>query len=416
MRYNGILIPKVTATLLLIISGSLVHAQVSGDGQCAECHFNSSLLDALTEQPERFHISPDFIQSVHNDISCIGCHADPGGHPHPEVMGIIQCGTCHEEELKEYLGSPHGNPLTLSMELAPKCWDCHKLHLIRKSSNDLSNVHINNEAKTCAVCHGNEDFNRRIITLPNLNNEMPDRTIKKGIHYLNGQNPLTCSRCHRVHSLNEERGKSWQSDYSMEEDFCGECHDAETTSFKRNFHFEHGIASTNGEISLTCSDCHQEHLVTDDKYQNNEELSAGEVTDSCIECHSSVKISGRFAQNIIGFNSSIDSFHGTSNLGGELFFSNCASCHGIHELKTYTGMIKENKKLDLISECGTCHPNAASNFVSNPVHMSRGEDLDSEETIAKYIFLAIIITMISLIMFSIIIDFYKLYQRRKNEQ
>ena len=77
-------------------------------------------------------------------------------------------------------------------------------------------------------------------------------------------------------------------------------------------------------------------------------------------------------------------------------------------------MIKEKKKLDLISECGTCHPNAASNFVSNPVHMARGEDLDSEETIAKYIFLAIIITMISLIMFSIIIDFYKLYQRRKN--
>ncbi|MCH8305530.1 MAG: hypothetical protein IIB94_10425, partial [Candidatus Marinimicrobia bacterium] len=109
----------------------------------------------------------------------------------------------------------------------------------------------------------------------------------------------------------------------------------------------------------------------------------------------------------------IDSFHGASSIGGDLFFSDCSSCHGIHELNSYTGRDKEEVKLAIITQCGTCHPNAAANFVSSPVHMAQGELLDSEESIARYIFLALIVTMISLIVLSIIGDFYKLYLRKK---
>ena len=422
MSYIGILLPKIILTLLLLIGGTITYAQVSEqDNRCLDCHSNSAQLAALTEQPERFHIPSEFKeQSVHNEINCTGCHADPGGYPHPEVVGLIQCGSCHENESTEYLSGPHGNPLTVSLELAPKCGDCHRVHLIRKSSNVLSNVHVKNEAKTCTQCHGNGDQKRNILNITNrIDYDIPNRTIKKGIHFFNSKisdnsNLLTCSRCHGVHSLSEKIGKNWLSIYSIEADFCGECHSSETISFKRNLHFSQEISSLSGNISLTCTDCHQEHLISNDKYQYNEEKSAGQMTDKCLDCHQSVRISRTFSQNARGYSPTVDSFHGASNIGGELFFSECSSCHGIHELKSYTGINKEEIKLTIISECGTCHPNAAANFVSSPVHMAQGEMLDSEESIARYIFLALIVTMISLIVLSIIGDFYKLYLRKKN--
>jgi len=422
LRYIGILFFKLIPTLLFIIGNTPTFAQESvRDNQCLECHSDSGQLKGLSSQFDRLLISSEFNdQSVHNEINCTGCHADPGGYPHPEVIGLIQCGTCHEVESNEYLSGPHGNQLNVSMDLAPKCWDCHKLHLVRESSNELSNVHIKNEAKTCTSCHGEEQFKRRISNLTNsVDYDLPKRSIIKGIHYLNQkfadtQNPLTCSKCHGVHSLSEVIGKIWLSNYSVEANFCGECHDNESISFKGNLHFNLGMTSTGEEISLTCSDCHLEHLVSSDIYQDNEEKSAGQVTDKCVECHLPVRISRSFSQNAIGFNPSIDSFHGTSSLGGKLFFSNCSSCHGIHELQTYNGKNKEEIKLAVIAECGACHPNAATNFVSSPVHMAQGEEFDSEESIAKYVFLTIIITMILLIASFIIIDLYKLYLRRNS--
>ena len=414
-------IGKLLPFLLLIVGVTITYAQVpENDNRCLDCHSNSTRLAALTEQPERFHISSDFKeQSVHNEINCTGCHADPGGYPHPEVVGLMQCGNCHKNESEDYLSGPHGNPLTVSLKLAPKCGDCHNVHLIRKSSNVLSNVHVKNEAKTCTQCHGNEDQKRNILNITNrIDYDIPIRSIKKGIHFFNSKisdnsNLLTCSRCHGVHSLSEKIGKNWLNNYSIEADFCGECHTSETISFKGNLHFSQEISSLRGNISLTCSDCHQEHLISNDKYQYNEEKSARQLTGKCLECHQSVRISGKFAQVAIGHSPNIDSFHGASSIGGDLFFSDCSSCHGIHELNSYTGRDKEEVKLAIITQCGTCHPNAAANFVSSPVHMAQGELLDSEESIARYIFLALIVTMISLIVLSIIGDFYKLYLRKK---
>ncbi|TFB13652.1 hypothetical protein E3V33_01485 [Candidatus Marinimicrobia bacterium MT.SAG.4] len=415
-------IGKLLPFLFLIVATAITYAQVpEQDNRCLDCHSNSTQLAALTEQSERFHIPSDFKeQSVHNEINCTGCHADPGGYPHPEVVGLIQCGSCHENESTEYLSGPHGNPLAVSLDLAPKCGDCHNVHLIRRSSNVLSNVHVKNEAKTCTQCHGNEDQKNNILNITNrVDYDMPNRAIKKGIHFLDlkisdNSNPLTCSRCHGVHALSEKIGKNWQSNYSIEADFCGECHTSETISFKRNLHFTQEISSLSGNISLTCTDCHQEHLISNDKYQYNEEKSAGQMTGKCIECHQSVRISRTFAQNVRGNSPTVDSYHGATNIGGDLFFSDCSSCHGIHELNSYTGKDKESVKFSIIAQCGSCHPNAAANFVSSPVHMAQGELLDSEESIARYFFLALIVTMISLIVLSIIGDFYKLYLRKKN--
>ncbi len=422
MKYTGIFFSKIIPAFYSLFSSVLILAQaLSSDSYCLECHSDATRMKELSSQFNRFLIHPEFNeQSVHNEISCTGCHADPGGYPHPEVVGLIQCGTCHEGESNEYLSGPHGNPLTVSMELAPKCWDCHNLHLIRKSSDKLSNIHKANEASTCTKCHGNEEYEKRLVNLsdPAVHKTI-GRPIKNGIHAANikiieSSALLTCSDCHGYHSLSDVIGKEWQDEYISEVDFCAKCHENETNPFEQNLHFKQEISSLNGETRLICSDCHQEHEINSDKYIANEENSAKKITDKCLECHLPVRISGTFAQNVRGFDPSIDSFHGTTNFRGKLVFNNCSSCHGIHELKTYRGISKSDIQITLIAECGNCHPNAAANFVSSPVHMAQGKEIENEETIARYVFTTLIVTMLSLFILSVVRDYYKLYLRRKN--
>ncbi len=63
------------------------------------------------------------------------------------------CGNCHEDNLKTYLGTYHGQVGTLGYAYTAKCFDCHGSHTIQRVKSPTSSMHPSNRVQTCQKCH-----------------------------------------------------------------------------------------------------------------------------------------------------------------------------------------------------------------------------------------------------------------------
>ena len=63
------------------------------------------------------------------------------------------CGNCHQDALKSYKASYHGQVNTLGYAYTAKCFDCHGSHAIQPSKDTASKLHPKNRLKTCQKCH-----------------------------------------------------------------------------------------------------------------------------------------------------------------------------------------------------------------------------------------------------------------------
>ncbi|MGD0025837.1 MAG: hypothetical protein ABSC37_14660 [Xanthobacteraceae bacterium] len=88
---------------------------------------------------------------------CSDCHTthdvvDPRSDV-AELSITRNCGNCHAENLKTYMGTYHGKVNTLGYAYTAKCFDCHGNHDIRKVNDPQSSVFPANRVKTCQKCH-----------------------------------------------------------------------------------------------------------------------------------------------------------------------------------------------------------------------------------------------------------------------
>jgi hypothetical protein len=65
-----------------------------------------------------------------------------------------------------------------------------------------------------------------------------------------------------------------------------------------------------------------------------------------------------------------DSFHGLALRAGQLTAANCASCHGVHDIRPSSDPRSHVNKTNLPATCGKCHPGAGTRFALGPVHVS----------------------------------------------
>jgi cytochrome b subunit of formate dehydrogenase len=54
---------------------------------------------------------------------------------------------------------------------------------------------------------------------------------------------------------------------------------------------------------------------------------------------------------------------------GDVEVANCASCHGVHDIKPSTDSTSRIHKANLAATCGECHPGANENFTKGLVHV-----------------------------------------------
>jgi len=88
---------------------------------------------------------------------CSSCHS-PHDIESPTVnatkLAITQnCGNCHQEQLKTYRETYHGQVEKLGYAYTAKCFNCHGSHAIQPVDSPKSMVYPSNRLHTCQQCH-----------------------------------------------------------------------------------------------------------------------------------------------------------------------------------------------------------------------------------------------------------------------
>jgi len=91
---------------------------------------------------------------------CHNAHAVSNSSSDTFKQGIAErCGSCHQDNLKSYKSTYHGQITSLGYVYTAKCYNCHGSHDILKVSDPESKVHADNRLKTCESCHnGKKDL------------------------------------------------------------------------------------------------------------------------------------------------------------------------------------------------------------------------------------------------------------------
>ena len=88
---------------------------------------------------------------------CSDCHTTHDvENPAADSTRLVitkNCGNCHQDSLKSYTQTYHGQVNTLGYAYTAKCFDCHGSHTIQRISDPSSTMHPDNRLQTCRKCH-----------------------------------------------------------------------------------------------------------------------------------------------------------------------------------------------------------------------------------------------------------------------
>ena len=65
----------------------------------------------------------------------------------------------------------------------------------------------------------------------------------------------------------------------------------------------------------------------------------------------------------------LDSYHGVVSRYGTATVANCASCHGVHDIRPSSDPASSIHPSNLGKTCGTCHPGAEKGLAGARVHV-----------------------------------------------
>ncbi len=134
--------------------GTPIHTQwrMNLPNICGKCHQGELGLYATSVHGQE-------VLQKHNPNAavCADCHTNHDIES-PALattrLAITQnCGNCHQENLKSYLETYHGQVNKLGYAYTAKCFDCHGSHSIARVDDPASRVYPSNRLQTCQQCH-----------------------------------------------------------------------------------------------------------------------------------------------------------------------------------------------------------------------------------------------------------------------
>lgn len=346
----------------------LVQGGLAADRKfCLECHRDQSLVkeDSRGRKVSLYVSEEELKKSVHGKLSCSDCHTGIRDDAHSaggmKVDRSIDCGRCHSKVNREYQQSLHGKAIMKGTERAAQCYDCHGKHAILGKKDRESMVHPSNIEKTCDRCHSDIEFVKQHAL---GGGPSPGELFKGSVHGQTGE--VTCVSCHGSHdmrSLIDPQSSIFRSNIP---ETCGNCHPEITSQFKESVH---GVLAARGRTeSPTCTTCHGIHgikaKVDPDSPVNERRIAL----TTCPQCHAATPISREYGITKTQVKSYYDSFHGLSYRGGDTYSANCASCHGVHDIRPSSDPKSMIHKDNLQKTCGNCHPGASENFAKGKIH------------------------------------------------
>ncbi len=374
--------PKLYSGIFLIawLGGSLLTGQEAAsslNAGCLACHGSTAA------GSEKFRINEThLLSSVHRDLECTACHAVKAIEaqkdiPHQKDIPDANCtAVCHREDHKAqpsldplfYPDSVHGRAyLERGVREVARCWDCHGKHNIRPASDPESSVHRKNIPLTCSACH--EDM--AVVVKYHIHSETPYQEYRKSVHgralFEKGllQYAAVCTDCHGVHDI---KGVGEPHLMAKDPQTCGRCHELVFNEYKESIHGRDTLAGN--PDSPLCIDCHGEHGIVSPQDKGSP-ASRQNIPDTCSTCHARPEIMAKYGISEDKIGTFINSLHGIAAGFGYKAAANCASCHGVHDIRPASDPLSKVNPANLRRTCGQadCHPNMPEKIASARIHI-----------------------------------------------
>ena len=301
------LVPLLCAGLIGLTLVLLFASGAEALAKCLICHGKSTLAKRLPSGRvvSLFVDERQLKDSVHGGRACTDCHSGITAIPHKGEIKRVGCVRCH------FKGNPVGAPQTdIYVEYA-------------KSVHGVAAASGNTKAPVCQDCHGHHNI----------------RSPKDAASQMNKAHiPETCGRCHLAVFSDYRESAHWKAFASGKKD------------------------------SAVCTDCHGEHTIRPhDSPDSSTYLSR--VPKTCSRCHASVAVVGKYGIKTDQVATYGQSYHGIAIKYGGKTVANCASCHGIHDIRPSDDPKSAVYVDNIPRTCGKCHTGANVNYAKGKIHV-----------------------------------------------
>jgi cytochrome b subunit of formate dehydrogenase len=239
-------------------------------------------------------------------------------------------------------------------------------------------------------------------------------SYEKSVHARSVRNgntaAATCIDCHGSHEM--RKGNNPASNVARKNiaATCGRCHGDVLMEYRGSIH---GTSFASGvDASATCTDCHGEHNILSPADAGSPTAAKNLSAQVCSPCHASVRLTRKFGLASDRFQSFSDSYHGLAGRAGSVQVANCASCHGVHDIKPSSDSTSRISKNNLVKTCGTCHPGANENFTKGSVHVIATARNDSILYLVSTGYILLIAVVIGGMVLHNVIDFVRKSRRQ----
>ncbi len=391
------------------------HAKVVPAVDCQPCHDIGGFEKSVHGKPQSAPAGKNRKPVV--AATCKECHGthdvlspkDPKSRTNPAHISNT-CGKCHEDEDTHFSRSAHGVALKQGVKGAPSCIDCHGEHNVEPVQSKESQVYKSREAKVCLNCHlNNPDVRNRVG--PSAGFIEDYESSVHGVALASGnEKAATCSDCHGAHDMKKSSDTTSKVNKWNIPNTCAQCHADIAKVYDASIH---GTALQRGNTDApSCTDCHGEHQIFSPKDPRSRVAPKNVSAQVCATCHNSVRLSEKYGIPTERFRTFSDSYHGLASRGGAVEVANCASCHGVHNIKPSSDASSTISKANLASTCGQCHPGASENFTKGAVHVVLARETDAVLYWIRTFYIGLIVVTVGGMVLHNILDFVKKSKQR----
>ncbi len=362
---------------------------------CLMCHGDKSLTkeNSTGKEISLFVDESIFAQSVHNILSCVGCHLGVEADMHETPPGPVNCGMCHADATELYQAGYHAKKRREGMIDAPTCGDCHSYHNIRSVDDPEADTYRGNEPNMCGRCHGGE---KNVSGKCGASCPGPYGKYMQSVHgkALVEENlgVAVCSDCHRSHDL---RPASDPNSYVYRTNIpstCGQCHPVEEEEYSQDIH---GTAVKKGNTDApVCTDCHTAHVIKSSSDETSSTFTANLSKVTCTYCHSRERLVEKYGYVSQKTTPYLDMYHGVGSRSGDTTTASCVSCHTSHNIRPQDDPLSTINQTNLPQTCGRCHQGAGPNYTKGSIHIIPTNKKDIGVWWVRRLYLLLIIVVI----------------------